>query len=64
MSDDQLPILTLTRRSVELTGTCRPWRALVEGTKDTDLLKVVRKCSPEELSDIGYYALALNRKNW
>nr|QBK87465.1 MAG: mRNA capping enzyme [Marseillevirus LCMAC201] len=59
MSD--LHILTITRRSIELTDSKLPWQSLIENTEDCVLLKVIRRCSAEELPHIGYYAIALNR---
>ncbi len=68
MSNLPLRLLSLTRRSANLAASEHPWRALVEGTGDNILLKIVRNCVPKELSSIAYYAIVLNRhrflKSW
>ena len=62
MSQENIkPLLQLTRHSADLTDSPQPWRALVEDTADHILLKVVRECSEEELSLLGYYGVALGR---
>jgi hypothetical protein len=54
-------LLLITRGNSECMKSSHAWKILVTELSDNDMLYVIKQCTSDELYNIGYYSICLNR---